>query len=322
MLEIKNLFLKKGDFTLKNISFSIEPNKYFVLLGQTGSGKTLLLESIAGFHKIDGKIFFEEKDITSLPPERRNFGFVYQDFALFPNLNVEKNIKYSEKFKGKNETLFEDLTKFLNIEHILKRKIKHLSGGEKQRIALARAIYSRAKILLLDEPLSAIDPTMRNEIMKNLKELPKRYNLSILHVTHNFREASYLGDFLGIMLNGNLIQTGEIKNVLKNPISIEVAKFLGFKNLFNVSLIGFNSTKYFSIDPNDIKISLKKEKYDYCFEGIVEEIMGITDHYKVFVNVNENQFFIKVIKNDFEKLNIQKKQKVYICFNKKDIIFI
>lgn len=322
MLEVKNLFLKKGNFTLKNISFSIEPNKYFVLLGQSGSGKTLLLESIAGFHKIDGKIFFEGKEITFLPPERRNFGFVYQDFALFPNLNVEKNIRFSEKFKGKDEKLFDDLIKFLNINYLLKRNIKHLSGGEKQRIALARAIYSRAKILLLDEPLSAIDPTMRNEIMKNLKELPKRYDLSILHVTHNFREASYLGDFLGIMLNGNLIQIGETKKVLKNPISLEVAKFLGFKNLFSVCLLGFNSTKHFSIDPNDIKISLKKENYDYCFEGIIEEIMGITDHYKIFVNVNENQFFIKVIKNDFEKLNIQKKQKVFICFNKKNIIFI
>lgn len=322
MLEIKNLFLKKGNFTLKNISFNIEKNKYFVLLGQTGSGKTLLLESISGFHKIDGNIFLNSKNISNLPPEKRNFGFVYQDFALFPNLNVEKNIKYSEKFKGKNKKLFNDLINFLNISHLLKRDIKHLSGGEKQRIALARAIYSRPEILLLDEPLSAIDPTMRNEIMKNLKQLPKRYNLSILHVTHNFREASYLGDYLGIMLNGNLIQTGETKEVLKNPKSIEVAKFLGFKNLFSVCLLGFNSTKYFSIDPNDIKISLKKENYDYCFEGIVEEIMGITDHYKVFVNVEKNLFFIKIIKNDFEKLKIQKKQKVYICFNKKDIIFI
>ena len=322
MLEIKNLFLKKGDFTLNNVSFNIDKNQYFVLLGQTGSGKTLLLESISGFHKIDGNIFLNSKNISNLPPEKRNFGFVYQDFALFPNLNVEKNIKYSEKFKGKNKKLFNDLINFLNISHLLKRDIKHLSGGEKQRIALARAIYSRPEILLLDEPLSAIDPTMRNEIMKNLKQLPKRYNLSILHVTHNFREASYLGDYLGIMLNGNLIQTGETKEVLKNPKSIEVAKFLGFKNLFSVCLLGFNSTKYFSIDPNDIKISLKKENYDYCFEGIVEEIMGITDHYKVFVNVEKNLFFIKIIKNDFEKLKIQKKQKVYICFNKKDIIFI
>ena len=322
MLEVKNLFLKKGDFTLNNVSFNIDKNQYFVLLGQTGSGKTLLLESIAGFHKINGNIYLNKKGINSLPPEKRNFGFVYQDFALFPNLNVEKNIRYSEKFKGKNEKLFNDLINYLDIKHLLKRKIKHLSGGEKQRIALARAIYSRPEILLLDEPLSAIDPTMRNEIMKNLKELPKRYNLSILHVTHNFREASYLGDYIGIMLNGNLIQTGKTKEVLKNPASIEVAKFLGFKNLFNVCLLGFNSTKYFSIDPNDIKIFLKKENFDYCFEGKVEEIMGITDHYKIFANVEGNQFFIKLIKNDFEKLNIQKNQKVYICFNKKDIIFI
>jgi len=322
MLEIKNLFLEKGDFSLKNINFNVDKNTYFVLLGQTGSGKTLLLESIAGFHKIKGNIFLNNKNITITPPEKRNFGFVYQDFVLFPNLNVEKNIRYSEKFKGKDENLFNDLINFLNIKHLLKRKIKHLSGGEKQRIAIARTIYSRPKILLLDEPLSAIDPTMRNEIMKNLKELPKRYNLSVIHVTHNFREASYLGDFLGIMLNGELIQKGETKEVLNNPLSIEVAIFLGFKNLFNVSLLGFNSNKFFSVDPNNILISLKKENYDYCFEGEVEEIMGITDHYKVFVNINGNSFFVKVSKYSFEKLNLKKNQKIYLCFNKKDIIFI
>ena len=201
--------------------------------------------------------------------------------------------------------------------------VKHLSGGERQRVALARAIYSQPKLLLLDEPLSAVDPTMRNEIMKNLKELPNRYNLSVIHVTHNFREASYLADKLGIILKGSLLQVGNAKNVLKNPNSLEVAKFLGFKNLFDISLLGFeNSHKYFSIDPNQITISKTPLNSDYCFEGVVDEIMGITDHYKIFINVKENQFFIKSPKNIFESLNIKKNDKVFICFNKKDIVFI
>jgi molybdate/tungstate transport system ATP-binding protein len=323
MLKIKDLFLKKGKFKLNILSLDIDKNEYFVLLGKTGSGKTLLLESIAGFQKIEGEILFEGKDITNLPPNKRNFGFLYQDFALFPHLNVEQNIRFSEKYHKKNNTLFKDLINFLQIEKILKRDIKHLSGGEKQRVALARAIYSQPKLLLLDEPLSAVDPTMRNEIMKNLKELPLRYDLSVIHVTHNFREASYLADRLGIILKGTLLQTGDVKSVLKNPNSIEVAKFLGFKNLFDISLLGFeNSHKYFSIDPNEITISKTQLTSDYCFEGIIEEIMGITDHYKIFINVNNNQFFIKTPKKIFEDLNLKKEEKVFICFNKKDIVFI
>ena len=236
MLQIKDLFLKKGKFKLNILSLDIDKNEYFVLLGKTGSGKTILLESIAGFQKIEGEIIFEGKDITNLPPNKRNFGFLYQDFALFPHLNVEQNIRFSEKYHKKNEALFEDLINFLQITHLLKRNIKNLSGGEKQRVALARAIYSQPKVLLLDEPLSAVDPTIRNEIMKNLKELPQRYDLSVIHVTHNFREASYLADRLGIILKGMLLQKGDAKEVLKNPNSLEVAKFLGFKNLFDISL--------------------------------------------------------------------------------------
>jgi molybdate/tungstate transport system ATP-binding protein len=160
--------------------------------------------------------------------------------------------------------------------------------------------------------------------MKNLKELPKRYNLSVIHVTHNFREASYLADRLGIILKGTLLQVGETKDVLKNPNSIEIAKFLGFKNLFEIDFLGFtNSHKFFSIDPNQIVFSKEKSSnYDYCFEGIIEEIMGITDHYKIFVKVKEKQFFIKKSKTEFEKLNLKKNSKIFICFNKKDITFI
>jgi molybdate/tungstate transport system ATP-binding protein len=323
MLKIENIFLKKGKFFLNNISFEIEKNRYIVVLGKTGSGKTLLLESIAGFHKVEGKIIFGDKDITNLPPEKREFGFLYQDFQLFKNLNVEKNIRFSERFKGKNIKLFNDLINFLSLKDILKRDVLSLSGGEKQRIALARAIYSRPKVLLLDEPLSAIDPTLRNEIMKNLKQLPNRYNLSIVHVTHNFREASYLADKIGIILNGKLLQFDETDKVLNSPASLEVAKFLGFKNIFELSLLGFeNSHKFFSIDPNLIYLSKEKSEYDYCFESKVDEIMGITDHFKVYVKLKDKIFFVKVSKNYFKILDLKKDDNVFICFNKKDIVFI
>ena len=175
-LKCENLSSRVDDFLLDSINLDIHKNEYFVLLGQSGSGKTRLLETIAGLNECTGSILYKDKEIISLPSEKRDIGFVYQDFALFPNLNVEKNIKFSamyKKIENANE-LFEDIVDFLKLGHLLSRETNDLSGGEKQRVAIARALYSRPKILLLDEPLSAIDPTFRNSIMKSLKDIHKR----------------------------------------------------------------------------------------------------------------------------------------------------
>ncbi len=321
-LQIENLSSKIDDFLLDNINLNIEENEYFVLLGQSGSGKTKLLETIAGLNDCKGNIKFKDEDIVSLSPEKRDIGFVYQDFALFPNLNVEKNIRFSSRYKHIEEAdeIFEDIVGFLKLGHLLKRDTKELSGGEKQRVAIARALFSKPKILLLDEPLSAIDPTFRNSIMKSLKDIHKRYNLTTIHVTHNFREASFLADKIAIIKNGLILQTGKSEEVLNYPVNIEVAKFLGFKNIFPTKFLrDDSSSEFFSIDPNIIRTT-NLENLDYIYEGIVEECMGVVDHYKLFVKVKEYQFFIKILKRDYENFKIGKKIK--IGFNKKDICFI
>jgi molybdate/tungstate transport system ATP-binding protein len=258
LLKLENIYLKKGSFEIKNISFSIKKNSYFIILGKTGSGKTLLLESIAGIQKVSGNIYMNDKDITKLPPEKRDIGFVYQDFALFPNMNVRENIIFSKKYNKKNN--LKEIIGFLEIEHLLDRNIQNLSGGEKQRIALARAIYSNPKILLLDEPLSAIDPAFRTKIMEQLKQLINKFNLTIIHVTHNFREASFLSDEVAIMMNGEIVQQGDIHRVLNSPENKKIAEFLGFKNIMPLSVIDKKSSSdlYFSIDPNNIKIQKYK----------------------------------------------------------------
>ena len=325
MLKIKNLFLKKDNFILGKFSLNIKENSYFIILGKTGSGKTMLLESIAGIQNIEGQIYFQDKNITNLAPNQRNFGFVYQDFALFPNMNVLRNIKFSARYKKieDEENLFSDLINFLQIKDILYRDIKHLSGGEKQRVAIARAIYSRPKLLLLDEPLSAVDPTFRNSIMKSLKEIIKRYNTTIIHVTHNFREASYLADKIAVMIDGKILQVGKAHDVLNNPSTIEVAKFLGFKNIFSTDILGFKQeNKFFSVDPNKIKFLNTKSKDDYCFECMIEKIMGITDHYKVFVKIKDLQFFVKIPIQIFDKLSLYEGHNSFIFINKKDVVFI
>ncbi|WP_331774758.1 ATP-binding cassette domain-containing protein [Sulfurospirillum sp. 1612] len=325
MLKVENLFLKKGSFVLQKLSFEVETNSYFVILGKTGSGKTMLLEALAGIQSVEGSISFDGKEITNLPPERRNFGFVYQDFKLFPNMNVRENIVFSSRYKKiENEKeLFQDLIDFLQIKKILDRKITNLSGGEKQRVAIARAIYSRPKLLLLDEPLSAVDPTFRNTIMKSLKDIVKRYQITIVHVTHNFREASYLADKIAIILDGKILQTGKTDEVLNKPTSIEVAKFLGFKNIFPSTFLGFDQeNRFFSIDPNKIKISSQRVDQCYNFPCTIETIMGISDHYKIFAKSGEMLFFVKIPQIIFENFDLQEGHDYFLNINKKDIAFI
>ncbi len=325
MLKVKDLFVKKGSFMLQKLSFDVPSNSYFVILGKTGSGKTMLLESLAGIGKSEGVIYLDDIEITHLPPEKRDFGFVYQDFVLFPNMSVKENILFAGRYKSidDKELLFDDIVEFLQLESLLERRIAHLSGGEKQRVAIARAIYSRPKILLLDEPLSAVDPTFRNSIMKSLKDIVSRYDTSIIHVTHNFREASYLADQIAVMLDGKILQIGNAQDVLNKPTSIEVAKFLGFKNLFSASLLGFEQeNRYFSVDPNKITFSTTPFENEYCFECKIDKVMGITDHYKVFANVKEYQFFAKVPKQLFEENRLNEGDTSYLCIKRKDIAFI
>lgn len=325
-LQLENLSSTIDNFVLDNVNLNIEENEYFVLLGQSGSGKTRLLETIAGLNSSSGKIVYKGKDISELHPEQREIGFVYQEFALFPNLNVEQNIKFSSKYKkiDNSKELFDDLVDFLKLGELLKRDIENLSGGEKQRVAIARALFSRPKILLLDEPLSAIDPTFRNSIMKSLKDIHKRYDLTTIHVTHNFREASYLANKIAIIMNGKIQQVGRSEDVLNHPANIDVAKFLGFKNIFPSSLLGFSSSsKFFSVDPNVIHVSNKeKPNCDYTFEATLEDCMGVVDHYKIFVNVKNHQFFIKILKREYEGCYSTGGNRVFIGFDKKDIGFI
>lgn len=325
-LKLENLSSRIDNFLLDDINLNINKNEYFVLLGQSGSGKTRLLETIAGLNDCSGSIYYRDKDISYEPSENRDIGFVYQDFALFPNLNVEKNIKFSSRYKKIEEEkeLFKDIVEFLKLGHLLSRETKDLSGGEKQRVAIGRALYSRPKILLLDEPLSAIDPTFRNSIMKSLKDIHKRYDLTTIHVTHNFREASYLADKIAIIMDGKIQQIGLGEDVLNHPANIKVAKFLGFKNIFPTTLLGFStSNKFFSVDPNVIKVSSEDSfNSDYVFEGRLEECMGIVDHYKIFVNVHGHQFFIKILKRDYEGCYAESGNIIKIGFDKKDISFI
>jgi len=324
LLQLENISLKYDNFSLNNISLNIKNGEYFVILGSTGSGKTLLLESIVGIHNIMGKIFLHNKEITNLPIEVRNIGLVYQDFMLFPHLNVEQNISYAAKYskhilKDKELSL---LLSLLKIDHLLKRDISLLSGGEKQRVALARALYAKPDILLLDEPLSAIDPSMRENIMHILKEVIKNFQITIIHVTHNFREAAFLADRIAILLNGNIVQIGKKDEVLTSPKTLQIAQFLGFKNILSGKVLGKEGIKYCSVNPNAIILYKNYIDLENVYKVILLDVCYAVDHYKVYVQLLEEVLFLKIYKSIFDELDIKIDDECYIYIRKDGILVL
>lgn len=239
MIEIESLSRKWKNFALEKLSLKIDSGEYFVILGPTGAGKTLLLELIAGFHSPDsGNIRIDGKEVTHLPPEKHELAFVYQDYSLFPHMSVKKNIEFGmrmKKIKSK-EKLFE-IAKDLKITHLLDRYPLKLSGGEQQRVALARALVTDPKILLLDEPLSALDPRTQESARELLSTIHKNKKLTVLHITHDQTEARIVADRIAIIMDGKLMQVGVPEEIFEKPVDSRVASFVGFENMLNGRVI-------------------------------------------------------------------------------------
>jgi len=230
MISIKNLKVNLGDFLLQNINLDIEPGEYFIVLGPTGAGKTVLLESIAGLYPVlEGEVWIGDKEITDLSPEKREIGIVYQDQVLFPHLSVEKNIAFGLKMRKcpKNEAKakIDAIVEVVGISHLLRRSPATLSGGEKQKVALARALVTEPKVLLLDEPLSALDPETREKMQGELREMHRKVVVTIIHVTHDFEEAIALGHRVAVLNDGCIAQMGTPEEFLRRPSSEFVARF-------------------------------------------------------------------------------------------------
>lgn len=237
MICIEKLSVQLPRFALLHIDLRVEPGEFFVLLGPTGAGKTLVLESIAGLLPVtDGSIYVNGSNITKLPPEARGVGIVYQDSALFQHLSVRANIAFGLRYQRSDGISsgrrFDFLVDVLNLRHLLDRSVTHLSGGEKQRVALARALVVEPEVLLLDEPLSALDPNFREEIRDVLKQLHQETGITVLMVTHDFSEARYLARRVAVMHQGRLAQIGSVASVFSTPATPFVAGFVGMHNIY------------------------------------------------------------------------------------------
>jgi ABC-type Fe3+/spermidine/putrescine transport system ATPase subunit len=331
MIKLDNINVELTKFSLKNINLHVEKGEFFSLLGPTGSGKSMLLETIAGLKTVkSGNVIIDKIDITNEKPENRNISIVYQDFSLFPNMTVEENIKYGLRFKEKDpkyEEKYKNLIKIFNIEHITSRYPKNLSGGEKQRTSLARGLVVEPKILLLDEPFSALDNHTKKQIMHQMKEIHKQFDITILMVTHNFNEVYYLSDKVAIIDNGEIIQTDDIKSVFNHPENEFVAKFTGMENIFDHELMKLNlpevvtsiTYKYGGIRPENIHI--ENESCDLLLEGKIVEIYNSGTHLEVTVEYKKMKFIIFTI-NQLISNRLKKGEVIQFGFCKKDMCFI
>lgn len=232
MIEVQNLTIQMKSFRLQNIQLSIAPGEMFAILGKTGAGKSMLLEAVAGFYKPDrGAVYLDGKHVLKIPPEQRKIGFVYQDFGLFPHMTVYENIRYGLKMhripKSEAKRKIQEMTELLEIERILNQYPATLSGGERQRTALARALVLTPKVLFMDEPFSALDPNTKTQMMELLKRIHKAFSCTILFVTHNFEEAEYMADRVGIMINGGIRRICHADQLFQMCEDDEVNAFIG-----------------------------------------------------------------------------------------------
>lgn len=231
MIRVEQLSLRAGEFWLRDISFRIASGEFFVLMGPTGSGKSLLVKCICGLARpTTGRIFIDQKDVTRLEPRRRKVGYVPQDGGLFPHMNVIDNITFSLRVKGASR---EDAIRraspiidILALSPMLQRSTSTLSGGERQKVAVARALAGEPNLLILDEPVSSLDEPTRREVCVELKRIQRQLKVPTIHICHSIVEARALSDRVGILEKGRLVQTGTLEEILKDPADAAVSRLL------------------------------------------------------------------------------------------------
>lgn len=347
-----------GNTILHNLNLTIPSGQFFALLGPSGCGKTTILRLIAGFEKPDsGRIFLGNEDITDLPINKRHVNTVFQSYALFPHLNVFDNVAYSQRIKGLDRTLIEQkvmrVLTSTHLENHAYKAIDQLSGGQKQRVALARALINEPDVLLLDEPLAALDLKLREKILVELIDLQDKLQTTFLYVTHDQFEALTVADQMAIMNPyGSIEQIGTPKEIYEFPVSTYVAKFVGTTNILKgvfknnassptLEIPGIDPIKvsvpeikewmennkelYLSVRPEKILISIKEvEGFSNHVAGSVESIVyhGRSTQYNVRLKNNSLIHVFEQNEEHFTREVIDYCTKVHLYWQKENAVLL
>ena len=305
-----------GKPILNKLDLEIGRNEFVTLLGPSGCGKSTTLRIIGGFVKPDeGRVLFEGKDITNLSPDKRNVNTVFQKYSLFPNMNVEENIAFGLKLKKKSQQYIKDkiqyALKLVNMEAYGQRKTTSLSGGQQQRVAIARAIVNEPQILLLDEPLGALDLKLRHEMQRELIKIKKEVGITFIYVTHDQEEALTMSDRIVVMNKGIIQQMGTSKSIYDEPQNAFVADFIGDSNIIdgimkqdrlvqiqNVSIpcvdegFGKNELVDVVIRPEDLVIVEETNGY---LKGMVISVIFKGAYYEIKVRVGNYEWKVQSV---------------------------
>lgn len=358
-LEFDRISKKFGNLkAVDQVSFSVNKGEFFSLLGSSGCGKTTLLRLVAGFETPDeGRILLDGQDITHLPPNKRPVNTVFQNYALFPHLNVWENIAFGLRVARKGHTeIKQEVEKMLYLMQMEDHAFKmpdEISGGQKQRVAIARALVNKPRVLLLDEPLSALDLKLRQKMLMELDLIHDEVGITFLFVTHDQSEAMAVSDQIAVMHQGKIEQIGTPVELYETPTSSFVAAFIGDTNFFDgivketvsdklnsdyitleveglPSIICYNDKKllnkelvHLTVRPEKIHISKEKPSITYkhnCFQAVVDDVVYKGDHTKYWIRVNDYRIIVSQQHHSFllDQTPIKWKDSVWIWWHADD----
>ena len=348
MLELKNIIKAYPGFKLDDLSFQVDDGDYFIILGPSGAGKTQILEILAGLIDPDeGNVIVDGKDITNWKIQSRPFGLVFQDYAIFPHMNVRENISYPIRLKGLgNKQIFSRVdiqAEAMEIRHLLDRMPQTLSGGELQRVALARTLIRKPKYLLLDEPLASLDVSLRQGLRSLLKEINNE-GQTIIHVTHDYEEALVLANKVAVINQGKIIQIGPADEVFHTPGSEFVARFTGVKNYFAARLYREQDRQYGELENGqvlrlnteepegkgfvllrgeDIFISLNDLPTSATnqMKGQIIEISPSPFGFEVLVDTG-TRFYARITRESLQNLALRPGKEIWISFKAANVKFV